>query len=183
MAHGMPSARGGGKQRMPKLGSRKEVRRGDQDLAPCGANRRQVRVLDVPAMPQVVADRELRRLRAYAVTRPMLRKQRDAEASQLRDLHDGPHALHRLHDRRQERAAQRDGEINARRLLPGRVHVVDDVDAAHECQFAVDVTELAMQPPQWLKAGDKVRVEIDRIGSIEAEMQPEGASHAASSWR
>jgi len=35
---------------------------------------------------------------------------------------------------------------------------------------------LAMQPPQWLKAGDKVRIEIDRIGSIEAEMQPERAS-------
>ena len=35
---------------------------------------------------------------------------------------------------------------------------------------------LAMRPPQWLKAGDKVRVEIDRIGLIEAEMQPEGAS-------
>jgi len=32
---------------------------------------------------------------------------------------------------------------------------------------------LAMQPPQWLKAGDKVRVEIDRIGFIEAEMRPE----------
>ena len=42
---------------------------------------------------------------------------------------------------------------------------------------------LAMQPPQWLKAGDKVRVEIDRIGSIEAEMQPERASQADSSWR
>ncbi len=42
---------------------------------------------------------------------------------------------------------------------------------------------LAMQPPQWLKAGDKVRVEIDRIGSIEADMQPECASQAASSWR
>jgi 2-keto-4-pentenoate hydratase/2-oxohepta-3-ene-1,7-dioic acid hydratase in catechol pathway len=35
---------------------------------------------------------------------------------------------------------------------------------------------LAMRPPQWLKTGDKVRVEIDRIGSIEAEMQPERAS-------
>jgi 2-keto-4-pentenoate hydratase/2-oxohepta-3-ene-1,7-dioic acid hydratase in catechol pathway len=33
---------------------------------------------------------------------------------------------------------------------------------------------LAMQPPQWLKAGDKVRVEIDRIGAIEAVMRPEG---------
>ena len=32
---------------------------------------------------------------------------------------------------------------------------------------------LAMQPPQWLKPGDKVRVEIDRIGTIEAEMRPE----------
>ena len=35
---------------------------------------------------------------------------------------------------------------------------------------------LAMQPPQWLKAGDKVRVEIDRIGAIEAEIRPERAS-------
>jgi 2-keto-4-pentenoate hydratase/2-oxohepta-3-ene-1,7-dioic acid hydratase in catechol pathway len=32
---------------------------------------------------------------------------------------------------------------------------------------------LAMKPPQWLKAGDKVRVEIDRIGAIEATMRPE----------
>jgi catechol 2,3-dioxygenase-like lactoylglutathione lyase family enzyme len=34
----------------------------------------------------------------------------------------------------------------------------------------------AMQPPQFLKAGDKVRVEIDRIGAIEGEMRPEHAS-------
>jgi 2-keto-4-pentenoate hydratase/2-oxohepta-3-ene-1,7-dioic acid hydratase in catechol pathway len=33
---------------------------------------------------------------------------------------------------------------------------------------------LAMRPPQWLKAGDRVRVEIDRIGAIEAVMRPEG---------
>jgi len=32
---------------------------------------------------------------------------------------------------------------------------------------------LAMKPPQWLKPGDKVRVEIDRIGAIEAVMRPE----------
>lgn len=32
---------------------------------------------------------------------------------------------------------------------------------------------LAMKPPRWLKAGDKVRVEIDRIGVIEAVMRPE----------
>ncbi len=31
----------------------------------------------------------------------------------------------------------------------------------------------AMKPPQFLKAGDRVRVEIDRIGAIEAEMVPE----------
>jgi 2-keto-4-pentenoate hydratase/2-oxohepta-3-ene-1,7-dioic acid hydratase in catechol pathway len=31
----------------------------------------------------------------------------------------------------------------------------------------------AMRPPKFLKAGDKVRVEIDRIGAIEAEMRPE----------
>ena len=34
---------------------------------------------------------------------------------------------------------------------------------------------LAMKPPQWLKPGDKVRVEIDRIGVIEGEMRPESA--------
>jgi 2-keto-4-pentenoate hydratase/2-oxohepta-3-ene-1,7-dioic acid hydratase in catechol pathway len=33
----------------------------------------------------------------------------------------------------------------------------------------------AMKPPQFLKAGDKVRVEIDRIGAIEAVMRPEAA--------
>jgi 2-keto-4-pentenoate hydratase/2-oxohepta-3-ene-1,7-dioic acid hydratase in catechol pathway len=32
---------------------------------------------------------------------------------------------------------------------------------------------LAMKPPRWLKAGDTVRVEIDRIGAIEAVMRPE----------
>ena len=32
---------------------------------------------------------------------------------------------------------------------------------------------LAMNPPQWLKDGDNVRVEIDRIGAIEAVMRPE----------
>jgi 2-keto-4-pentenoate hydratase/2-oxohepta-3-ene-1,7-dioic acid hydratase in catechol pathway len=32
---------------------------------------------------------------------------------------------------------------------------------------------LAMQPPRWLKPGDKVRVEIDRIGAIEAVMRRE----------
>jgi 2-keto-4-pentenoate hydratase/2-oxohepta-3-ene-1,7-dioic acid hydratase in catechol pathway len=32
---------------------------------------------------------------------------------------------------------------------------------------------LAMNPPQWLRANDKVRVEIDRIGAIEAVMRPE----------
>jgi 2-keto-4-pentenoate hydratase/2-oxohepta-3-ene-1,7-dioic acid hydratase in catechol pathway len=35
---------------------------------------------------------------------------------------------------------------------------------------------LAMRPPRWLKLGDKVRVEIDRIGAIEAVMRPEGAA-------
>ncbi|HVA78893.1 MAG TPA: fumarylacetoacetate hydrolase family protein [Candidatus Binataceae bacterium] len=33
----------------------------------------------------------------------------------------------------------------------------------------------AFKPPRWLKDGDKVRVEIDRIGAIEATMKSEGA--------
>lgn len=32
---------------------------------------------------------------------------------------------------------------------------------------------MAMNPPSFLKAGDTVRVEIDRIGALEARMQPE----------
>ncbi|MBV8774727.1 MAG: fumarylacetoacetate hydrolase family protein [Deltaproteobacteria bacterium] len=32
---------------------------------------------------------------------------------------------------------------------------------------------LAMKPPRWLKAGDEIRVEIDRIGAIEATVRPE----------
>jgi 2-keto-4-pentenoate hydratase/2-oxohepta-3-ene-1,7-dioic acid hydratase in catechol pathway len=35
---------------------------------------------------------------------------------------------------------------------------------------------LAMKPPRWLKAGDIVRVEIARIGAIEAEMKDEPRS-------
>ncbi|HUO04123.1 MAG TPA: fumarylacetoacetate hydrolase family protein [Candidatus Binataceae bacterium] len=34
---------------------------------------------------------------------------------------------------------------------------------------------LAMVPPKFLKEGDRVRVEIDRIGAIEATMRPEAA--------
>ena len=37
-------------------------------------------------------------------------------------------------------------------------------------------TNDAYGTPQWLKAGDRVRVEIDRIGAIEGEMRPERAS-------
>jgi len=33
---------------------------------------------------------------------------------------------------------------------------------------------VAMKPPSWLKAGDVVRIEIDRIGAIEASVAPEG---------
>lgn len=32
---------------------------------------------------------------------------------------------------------------------------------------------MAMQPPQFLKAGDRVRIEIDRLGAIEGVMTPE----------
>ncbi|WP_439815006.1 fumarylacetoacetate hydrolase family protein [Zavarzinia sp. CC-PAN008] len=32
---------------------------------------------------------------------------------------------------------------------------------------------LGMKPPVWLKAGDRVRVEIDELGAIEAEIRPE----------
>jgi 2-keto-4-pentenoate hydratase/2-oxohepta-3-ene-1,7-dioic acid hydratase in catechol pathway len=32
---------------------------------------------------------------------------------------------------------------------------------------------MAMNPPVFLKAGDKVRVELDRIGAIEATIVPE----------
>jgi 2-keto-4-pentenoate hydratase/2-oxohepta-3-ene-1,7-dioic acid hydratase in catechol pathway len=33
-----------------------------------------------------------------------------------------------------------------------------------------------MKTPKFLEAGDRVRIEIDRIGAIEAEMRPERAA-------
>jgi ureidoglycolate lyase len=35
----------------------------------------------------------------------------------------------------------------------------------------------AMKPPSFLRAGDRVRVEIDRIGAIEGEVRPEAPAH------
>ena len=52
----------------------------------------------------------------------------------------------------QQRALDAQREIDARRLLSRRVHVVDDVDAADEGDPAVDVAELAVQPPQPVRA-------------------------------
>ena len=34
----------------------------------------------------------------------------------------------------------------------------------------------ASKPPRWLVEGDKVRVEIDRIGALEATMKAEAAA-------
>lgn len=36
---------------------------------------------------------------------------------------------------------------------------------------------MAMKPPRFLRAGDRVRVEIDRIGALEAQMEEEPASN------
>ena len=73
-------------------------------------------------------------------------------APELDQLVDRPHPLHRAHDRRQHRSLDAHREVDARRLLPRRVHVVDDVDAADEGDAPVDVAELAVQPPQPVRA-------------------------------
>ena len=146
----------------------KEIRIGDQDLALRRADRGEVRVLDVAAVAQVVADHELRRLRAGALRAPRRRKQRHLALLELHELVDRPDALHRAHDRDQQRALDAQREVDARRLLPRRVHVVDDVDAADEGDLAVDVAELAVQPPQ------PVRAEMPRpdLGPILEQLDP-----------
>ena len=149
------AARRRGDQRAPEADAGKEIRVGDDDLAPRRADRREIRALDVAAMAQVVADDELARSACPTrVGRRALGKQRHVGAAQLRRARRSP-----------TRAAscstigassgpfEADGEIDARRLVARRVHVVDDVDAADERDAAVDVTELAVQPAQAVASG------------------------------
>ena len=126
-------------QRTAKVGTGKKIGGGDQDLRARRADRRHVGALDVAPVADVIADHELGGLRADALDPEVGRKQRDVGALQLRDLDDRPHALHRLHDRGEQRPAHADREIDARRLVPRRVHIVDHVDAADEGDVPVDV--------------------------------------------
>ena len=146
------AARGSRDERTAKIGAREEVRRRDEDLGARCADRRHVRLLDVAAVAQVVANHEFRGLRAHALRHAVRRKQRHVGSFELRDFDDRPDTLHRLDDRHQQRALHADGEINPRRLVPRRMHVVDDVDAADEGDPAVDVAQLAMQAAQPMRA-------------------------------
>src|SRR5262249_50439808 len=105
-------------------------------------------MLDVAAMTQVVADQELRGLRAHPPRPAQDGKQRRIALLELDELVDRPDALHRAHDGNELRPFDPQREIDARRLLPRGDDVVDDVDAADERDPAVDVTQLAMQAAQ-----------------------------------
>ena len=144
--------RGRVRQRAPEGDPGKEIRVGNDDFALGAADRREIRLLDVAAVAQVVADHELRRLRSDALGVSALRKERQLARAQLHELHQRPHALHGLRDQRQQRAFHADREIEPRRLLARRVHVVDDVDAADERDAAIDVDELAVQAAQPVRA-------------------------------
>ena len=137
-------------------------------------------LLDVAAMAQVVADHELRGLRAGALRAPRRGKQRHVALLELHELVDRPHALHRAHDR--DRAAgPRRGRAKSTRggFWPRRVHVVDDVDAADERDPAVDVAELAVQPPQ------PVRAELPRrdLGTVLEQRDAAADQHALRATR
>jgi hypothetical protein len=81
-----------------------------------------------------------------------LREQRHFAALELHQLDQRPEPLHRLDDRNDHRAADAHREIQARRLLMRRVHVVDQVDAADERNPLVDVAELAVHSSQPMRA-------------------------------
>ena len=70
----------------------------------------------------------------------------------MRELDERPDALHRLHDRRQQRSTHADCEVDTGRRVTWRVHVVDDVDPANEGDAAVDMAEFAVQAPQAVRA-------------------------------
>ncbi len=142
----------GGDQRTAKPDPRKEIRVGDHDFVLRDPDRGQIPVLDVAAMAEIVADHELGGLRAHALGVAQVREQRHFGGLELHELVDRPHPLHRVHDRRQQRALDAHGEIDARRLVPRRVHVVDDIDAADESHPAVHLAQLAVQPPQPMEA-------------------------------
>ena len=96
----------------------KEIRVGDQDLALGRADRGEVGVLDVAAMPQVVADHELRRLRAGALRAP--RRLGNSGTSLLWNWTSSLIAQTRCIVRTiddQQRAFDAHREVDARRLL------------------------------------------------------------------
>jgi hypothetical protein len=128
----------------------------------------------IAAMPQVVADRELGRLLPDARHARFSGKQRHVGAAQLGHLDDRPHALHGVHDRGEQRSLDLHREVDARRLVARRMQVVDDVDASHECDASVDVTELAMQ------AAQPVGMEVPRrdVGAVAHEVDASVAQHA-----
>ena len=114
-------------------------------------------------------DHEFRRLRPGAGRAPRRREKGHFALLELDELVDRPDALHRADDRDEQRALDAQREIDARRLLAGRVHVVDDVDAADEGDVPVDVTQLAVQPAQ------PVRAELPRRDLGTVLQQPDAA--------
>ena len=90
-------------------------------------------------MSQIVADDESGGLRTDARGAAGFGKQqRQLRRSGSYQLHDSPHALHRLLDLGQQRAFDGNREVDPGRGLPRRVFVVDDVDAADEGDLPVD---------------------------------------------
>jgi hypothetical protein len=102
--------RGRGDERAAEADPREEIGAGDHDLLSRPRDRREVRTLDVAPVPQVVADDEPRVLVADRRHPAVVRKQRHVGALELHQLVDRPHPLHRVHDRREQRALDGDRE-------------------------------------------------------------------------
>jgi hypothetical protein len=131
-----------------KTRARQKVRTGDDDLATRAGDRRQVGLLDVVPIAQVVTHDQ----RGVLVSRRRpAAAQRAARAPVLAQLRPGD--AHPLTARgRAHLAHQRPLDahrvIKARRDMARGIAIVDDIDAAAEPDRAVDHRQLAVQPAQ-----------------------------------
>jgi hypothetical protein len=119
-----------------------EVGVGDDDFLARAVDGFQVGVLDVGAVPQVVAHQQRGPLRAFA-RKVEFRPQAHAPGPvQTYPGHPVPQPLGLLLHLRHQRAFHAHREVEARRHVPGCMHVVDDIDAAHKTDAGIQTAIL-----------------------------------------
>src|SRR5437773_2614428 len=146
--HHAHAPRRGGGESAAKAPAGEKVGARDDDLLLRGGDRRQIGVLDIAAVAQVVAHGERRALasRARHVRRHRVADARAVLEPRHRDA--VPQAHRGVLDRLEQRPLDPHRVVVARRDLPQGVHVVDDVDAADEGDAPVRHHDLAVHAPQ-----------------------------------